>query len=93
LLADACSLVGLAHPFRYDDPEHTLALTESLDAVEALYPYGHDPDPAPLEGAFDRHDLLATGGSDAHGETVGSTGLDATAFKPVRAALPRPTSD
>ena len=34
VLAEACALVGLAHPFRYEDPGAALALTADLDAVE-----------------------------------------------------------
>ncbi|MFW6435872.1 MAG: PHP domain-containing protein, partial [Halovenus sp.] len=66
LLGDACSVVGLAHPLRYGDPEHALGLTAELDAVERYYPYGRDVDPTPVEAAIEEHDLLATGGSDAH---------------------------
>lgn len=90
-LAAAAEFVGLAHPFRYDDPEAALELTAELDAVEAVYPYGHDPDPEPLERVRDAYDLLVTGGSDAHGERVGTTGLDADAYERVRQRLPRPT--
>jgi len=92
VLSEACALVGLAHPFRYDDPERALALTADLDAVEAVYPYGHDPDPEPLERAVDRYDLVRTGGSDAHGECLGETGLGADSYERVRERLPRPTS-
>lgn len=91
LLADACALVGLAHPLRYGDPEHALALTSTLDAVERYYPYGHEVDVEPVERAIDEHDLLATGGSDAHDAGLGLAGLDAEAYEPIRARLPRPT--
>lgn len=91
VLAEACSLVGLAHPFRYDDPEAALAITEHLDAVEAVYPYGHDPDTTALDRAIETYDLLPTGGSDAHGEVLGETGLDAAGYERVRERLPRPT--
>jgi len=77
LLADACGLVGLAHPLRYDDPAAALELCADLDAVERFYPYGDDPDPAPVAAAVDRYDLVATGGSDAHDHTLGRAGLDA----------------
>lgn len=91
LLTEACAFVGLAHPLRYDDPERALELTAELDAVELVYPYGDDPDLEPVEEAVDRHDLLATGGSDAHGETLGTTGLTRAAYERVRERLPRPT--
>ena len=84
LLADACGLVGLAHPFRYDDPEAALALTADLDAVERWYPYRSEFDPAPVEAAVASHGLVPTGGSDAHGEDLGAAGLDRAAFETVR---------
>jgi predicted metal-dependent phosphoesterase TrpH len=77
LLADACGLVGLAHPLRYDDPAAALELCADLDAVERFYPYGGAPDPAPVVEAIDRYDLVETGGSDAHDHTLGRAGLDA----------------
>jgi hypothetical protein len=90
-LRDACAVVGLAHPFRYDDPDRALALAPRLDAVERYYPYGAGgPTPADL-AALDRlrrdHDLLAIGGSDAHERTLGAAGLDREQFGPVAAAL------
>ncbi|WP_254279672.1 PHP domain-containing protein [Haloarcula marina] len=87
LLADACGLVGLAHPFRYPDTEAALARCESLDAVERWYPYGYDTDAGLVEDAIERYDLLPTGGSDAHEETLGLAGLDAAAWERVRAAI------
>ncbi|WP_340102218.1 PHP domain-containing protein [Salinibaculum salinum] len=84
LLADACGLVGLAHPLRYDDPAAALALTESLDAVERWYPYGREVDLRPVERAIERHDLVPTGGSDAHEETLGLAGLDSEAYQHFR---------
>lgn len=90
-LAGAAAFVGLAHPFRYDDPGAALELTAELDAVEAVYPYARDPDPEPLERAIDEHDLLLTGGSDSHGEQIGTAGLDAEAYGPIRRRLPRLT--
>ncbi|MEF8775067.1 MAG: PHP domain-containing protein [Haloarculaceae archaeon] len=87
LLAAACDVVGLAHPFRYDDPEAALELTDQLDAVERWYPYHHAVDPAPVERAIASNDLLPTGGSDAHDETLGVTGLTADDWQRVRASL------
>jgi hypothetical protein len=87
LLRASCALVGLAHPHRYDDPEAALALTAELDAVERCYPYGRPVDPAPVEAAIERHGLLATGGSDAHEDELGTAGLDADGFEPVRDRL------
>jgi predicted metal-dependent phosphoesterase TrpH len=86
-LLAACDVVGLAHPFRYDDPEAALALTEHLDAVEVPYPYGRTVDTGPAERAASQHDLLVTGGTDAHEETLGVEGLDRDAYDRVRARL------
>ncbi len=87
LLADACGLVGLAHPLRYGDTESALAQCETLDAVERWYPYDAAVDTAPVANAVDRYDLVPTGGSDAHGDRVGVAGLDGPAWDRVRAAI------
>ena len=96
-LAEACALVGLAHPFRYDDPEAALALTSELDAVERWYPYDRpvDPDADPVaadlalvDRAVEAHGLVPTGGSDAHDDRLGRAGLEADAFERVRERLP-----
>ena len=87
VLAEACGVVSLAHPYRYEDPEAALELCADLDAVERFYPYDRDVDPRPLERAVERHDLLVTGGSDAHDETLGRAGLDRDAYRRFRAAL------
>jgi len=87
LLVEACAVVGLAHPLRYDDPAAALALTAELDAVEGPYPYEGPVDRAPVEAAAAEHDLLVTGGSDAHDETLGRAGLDAEGWAAVRSAL------
>jgi predicted metal-dependent phosphoesterase TrpH len=86
-LADACRVVSLAHPFRYGDPEGALALAADLDAVERYYPYDHEVDPAPVERAVDRYDLLVTGGSDAHDDRLGRAGLEGDDFARFRDAL------
>jgi len=90
LLAEACDLVGLAHPLRYDDPAAALALVGGLDAVELHYPYADDPETAPVAAAIERHGLLVTGGSDAHGATLGRAGLSAGEWNRVRARLSTP---
>ncbi len=87
VLKTACGIVSLAHPFRYDDPESALELCSELDAVERFYPYGREVDTRPIERAIERHDLLATGGSDAHDGTVGVAGLDEGAYRAFRSAL------
>ena len=89
LLADACALVTLAHPFRYDDPEAALALCGQLDAVERFYPYGDGVATAPehVEAVAAEYDLLLTGGSDAHGEELGLAGLDRAGWEPVERRL------
>ena len=100
LLADACAFVGLAHPLRYDDPEAALELTADLDAVERYYPYDRpvspdDPDsldPRPVEAAIAEHDLLATGGTDAHEDELAVDGLPQAAWERVRERLPEAVS-
>ena len=87
VLDDACGLVSLAHPYRYDDPEAALSFCDELDGVERFYPYGHEVDQRAVERAIDRYDLVATGGSDAHDEELGVAGLDAGAYRAFRAAL------
>ena len=87
ILMEACNLVGLAHPLRYDDTETALSLTAELDAVELPYPYGHDVDTAPVEQVIDAYDLVVTGGSDAHEETLGIAGLDREQYEAFRTAF------
>ena len=87
VLADACGIVGLAHPYRYDDPEAALERCSELDAVERFYPYGREVDTRPLDRAIETYDLLATGGSDAHEETLGKAGLDREDYRRFRTAL------
>jgi predicted metal-dependent phosphoesterase TrpH len=87
VLEEACGLVGLAHPLRYGDPGRALSLTADLDAVEVAYPYGHEVDLAPVEAAVEEHDLVATGGSDAHDDRLGLAGLDREEYEPVRLSV------
>jgi predicted metal-dependent phosphoesterase TrpH len=84
LLAEACGLVGLAHPLRYDDPAAALALCPDLDAVELHYPYGREVDRRPVERAVEEHDLVVTGGSDAHDDRLGLAGLSAAEYRRFR---------
>lgn len=95
-LADACDVVSLAHPLRSQpgsdqpDPEVTksaLALLKDLDAVELYYPYSRPVDTSPVQTAADEHDLLVTGGSDAHDEKLGVAGLDRKAYERFRENL------
>jgi predicted metal-dependent phosphoesterase TrpH len=98
LLREACGLVGLAHPLRYSDSEAALARCDALDAVELYYPYdrpvGADVDgdgtadgTALVEQAIETHDLVATGGSDAHDRTLGKAGLDEAAYESLKKQL------
>jgi len=87
LLGEACDLVALAHPLRYDDPDRALELTADLDGVELYYPYDRSVETAPVEAAIDRHGLVATGGSDAHDDRLGVAGLDRGEYGRVRALL------
>lgn len=90
LLAEACAIVALAHPLRYEDPAAALALAPDLDAVERWYPYDDDVDHAPVIRTIDEHGLLATGGSDAHGDRLGTAGVPTDAFDLVASRLPDP---
>jgi predicted metal-dependent phosphoesterase TrpH len=88
LLADAAGVVSLAHPFRYADPDAALDLAPALDAVERYYPYGRPVDEARLDGVIETHDLLATGGSDAHDRRLGRAGLPSSAYARIASRLP-----
>lgn len=84
LLSEACNVVSLAHPYRYSDPDAVLELAARLDAVESRYPYSasntacrSDHDIRTVE----RHDLLITGGSDAHKKDLGQTGLTKSEYE------------
>ena len=87
LLAESCGLVGLAHPFRYDDPETALELCADLDAVERFYPYGWEVDEGLLDRTIERYDLVRTGGSDAHDDVLGKAGLDRDDYRTFRNAV------
>lgn len=85
LLGEACGLVALAHPLRYDDPEAALERAAVLDGVERYYPYDREVDTALVERAAERHDLVVTGGSDAHDDVLGTCGLSRSAYRTFRA--------
>lgn len=87
LLANACAFVGLAHPFRYGDPEAALRLTDELDAVERWYPYERSVEESLIDAVVEANDLLETGGSDAHDDRLGVAGVPENAFEPIRARL------
>ncbi|WP_123622189.1 PHP domain-containing protein [Halorubrum sp. CSM-61] len=93
LLRDACAIVGLAHPFRYENVDAALDVARELDAVERFYPYGRAVDHARVERVAAESDLLLTGGTDAHERTLAEAGLTAEDFPPVRERLPEPVSD
>lgn len=84
LLREACGLVSLAHPLRYADPEAALSLTADLDGVEYHYDYDHEVDLRPVERAIRKHDLVITGGSDAHDRTLGKAGLNREEYRAFR---------
>ena len=90
LLREACAVVGLAHPFRYDDVGAALSVARDLDAVERWYPYGRPVDTGRVDRVVESASLLAAGGSDAHGQTLGAAGLTDSAFEPIRERLPEP---
>jgi predicted metal-dependent phosphoesterase TrpH len=86
-LREACGVVALAHPLRYDDPERALALTTELDAVERYYPYDRDVDEGLVARAAKENALLLTGGSDAHDDVLGRAGLDEDRYREFAARL------
>lgn len=90
LLRESCAIVGLAHPFRYDDVDAALEVATELDAVERWYPYSQDVDMRRIDRFAAEHDLLLTGGSDAHDRELGRAGLDEWAFAAVCERLPPP---
>lgn len=88
LLREACLLVVLAHPLRYEDVEGALSLVDELDGIEEVYPYDETVDTSELDHFLQTHDVICTGGSDAHDATsVAITGLDHNAFEPVAMSL------
>jgi len=92
LLADACGVVSLAHPFRYRNVERTLELCSefAIDAIERYYPYGRSVDEALCDQVIADHSLIATGGSDAHDAVLGRAGLSKEGYEPFAARLSRP---
>jgi predicted metal-dependent phosphoesterase TrpH len=95
LLDDACALVGLAHPFRYERVDEALDVARDRDAIGAIerfYPYGRAVDDARIDRVAAAADLLRTGGTDAHERTLGVAGLTRSAFEPVRERLPEPVA-
>jgi predicted metal-dependent phosphoesterase TrpH len=87
VLHESCALVGLAHPFRYPDPERALSLTEELDCVERWYPYGRPVDTGLLDRVIETNELLLMGGSDAHDDRLGRAGLSERTYRAVEARL------
>lgn len=82
VLRNACNLVSLAHPFRYNEPMEAMKLTNQLDAIECIYPYGERvPYPHLDEYTTELFELIMTGGSDAHDKkSVGTAGLTETHY-------------
>lgn len=93
LLDEACGLVSLAHPLRYDDPETALSLAADLDGVEYHYEYGHEVDLRPVERTIREHDLVITGGSDAHDRILGNDGLNRDEYRAFRDRIALPKQD
>lgn len=90
LLDEACGLVSLAHPLRYDDPAAELSLAVDLDGVEYHYEYSHAVDVRPVERAVREHNLVITGGSDAHDRTLGRAGLSRDEYRAFRDSIELP---
>ena len=95
LLGEACAVVSLAHPLRYPDPAAALERAPRLDGVEVAYPYGArghtgangESTVDDVRAVAEDHDLLVTGGSDAHDRTLGETGLSSGEYERFRSAL------
>lgn len=93
LLREATAVVGLAHPLRYPDPAAALELCAALDALERYYPYGRhvgegsSVDESALEEVIAAHDLLPTGGSDAHDAELGVAGVPAAEYERIAQRL------
>lgn len=83
VLSEACRLIALAHPLRYDDPVAALNLCADLDGVERYYPYDQQVDHALVEGTVDEYDLAVTGGSDAHDDRLGRAGLSLSDYRHI----------
>lgn len=84
LLSEACGVVSLAHPYRYDDFEGVLELATRLDAVECHYPYSDSNTACASDldlRTVERHDLFVTGGSDAHEKELGKAGLSELQYR------------
>lgn len=90
LLGDACGLVALAHPYRYEDPAAALSLASEagLDGIERYYPYGRSVDQSAADAAIAEAGLLPTGGSDAHDRRLGRAGLGRDGWRAVADRLP-----
>lgn len=87
ILTAACGLVGIAHPLRYSNPERALELAPELDAIEVYYPYGHDVSLGRVRRLAVEHDLVVTGGSDAHGRELALAGLGRDDYEQFRACI------
>ena len=80
ILEDACALISVAHPFRYNDIERTLALARRVGAIERWYPYERTLSTNPVASAITQYNLLPTGGSDAHDRHLGKQGVPQEAY-------------
>lgn len=92
MLKESCHFVSLAHPFRYENPVQVLKLSQNLNGVECIYPYGDIFKPEGYinelakihldEIATEWFDLHITGGSDAHKiDDIGTAGLMKTHYE------------
>jgi hypothetical protein len=75
LLAAACAVVALAHPFRYPDVAGALDLARAVGGVERYYPYNRPVATERVERVAREAGLVRTGGSDAHDRVLGRAGL------------------
>lgn len=83
VLTEACPVIAVAHPLRAPDVEEALELAADLGAVERWYPYGEQISTEAVERLLEEHEILPTGGSDAHDRRLGRAGLDVDSFEQV----------
>ena len=82
-LESAASLVAVAHPFRVDDVDGAFTLARRVGGIERWYPYRSPVDMDRLTAFIEDTDVLATGGSDAHGHSLGQCGMPPAAWRQV----------
>lgn len=86
VLKESCSIVSLAHPYRYNNTQKALELSKRLDAIELYYPYENN-NSQEIKNIIDKNNLLVTGGSDAHDRDICKKGLNKEDFKKIKTRI------